>query len=325
MPVTSTARTALVLSLPLLAAVGCTTLHDQPDQVRHDTVPLAPLFSPLFDREVSDDGTSSSWSTLFWLVGHDEEQPRSTSWALPLWWHEDDPPYVETTLLFPLWYERKAHDETVRWITPLYGWQTSPEARTDWVVLDVFDWQRSHVADAWRSGLWLVYDVDHRDARTDFTLVPFISKSILPLGHLAKFEWGYPAEGVTVGALGRTGSRRFEIANLAGFFTLFGYDDVGDTREIRVGTLFSDEVLSIFRSWRGRGEDDPFVREWLFPVYMNLQDEEGGWSLVGPLWGDVDDRVAGTHTDWWLMGLLSRSTSGAGTSWSVCGLTVAGP
>lgn len=320
------ARSSCARALVLLAASalgGCATLSDQPDAVRHDKVPWAPLFSPFYARSVSEDGSSWRWSSLLWLVGQDVEAQRRTSWALPFYWREVDPPYVETTMVFPLWFERLGHESTFRFITPLYGYSSTPESRTDYAVLNVFDWERSRTGDAWRSGLFLVYDAEHRGPRTDLTLVPIIGMSV-PLGHLARFQWGYPAQGVTVGALGRTSSRRIELANLLGFFTLFGYDDVGDRREVRVGTLFSNEVLSIFRSWRGRGED-PFVREWLFPLYMNVQDADGGWSYVGPLWGDRSDHVAGTHTDWWLLGLLSRSTSAEGVTWSVAGFTVSGP
>lgn len=315
----------LALLALVLSSLACVMpRHDQPDQLRHDTVPLAPVFSPIFDHEVSEDGSSSSWSALLWLLGRDVEGERTTSRALPFWWHDVDPPYSETTVLFPLYFSRLTPETTTRWFTPVWGYSSSPEERTDQVVLDVFDWQRSRVEDRWRSGLFLVYDWEHwPGGRNDFTLVPIIGMSF-HLGHLARFQWGFPPEGERVGALGRTASRRFELLNLLGFVTLFGYDDVGDRRDIRLGTLLSNDILSVFRSWRGRG-DDPFVREWLFPLYMNAQDADDGWMYVGPLWGTRDDRVAGTHTDWWLLGLFSRSEASDGVRWKVAGLTVVGP
>jgi hypothetical protein len=115
------------------------------------------------------------------------------------------------------------------------------------------------------------------------------------------------------------------LLNAFGIVAAFGYDDVGDRREIRALTLFSNEVLSIFRSWRGRGGEDPFVREWLFPLYMNVQDVDGGWWYAGPLWGRIDDHVGDTSTDWWLLGLLSRNTSAEGDTWSLLGLPIVSP
>lgn len=316
------ARLALLV-LALASSACVMPRHDQPDWLREDTVPLAPAFSLLYDHEVSANGESEEWSALLWLLGGWREGERHGSRALPFWWHDVDPPYSETTVLFPLWFERTTPETTTRWITPLYGYSSTPESRGDWVVLNIFDWQRSRLSDRHRSGLFLVYDWESWGERVDFTLVPIIGMSF-HLGHLARFQWGFPPDGERVGALDREGSRRFELVNALGFATLFGYDDVGDRRDIRLGTLLSNEVLSVFRSYRGRG-DDPFVREWLFPLYMNMQDADDGWMYVGPLWGSQDDRVAGTHTDWWLLGLLSRQEAPDGVRWSVCGLEIVGP
>jgi hypothetical protein len=210
----------------------------------------------------------------------------------------------------------------VRWrfTTPLWGFREDDDGRQDWLFFGLFDRAASAREDRARSGLAFVYDdEDHAGPRRDLSLVP-----ILGLAHLLRVEWGYPGEGVNVPALGRESSRRWELLDLFGFVTLAGYDDVGDRREFRLLTLFSNELLSPIRSWRGRG-DDPFVSEWVFPLYMNRQDASGGWLYVGPFWGSIEDREADTHTDWWLLGLVSRQRSPAGESWSVCGLTVAGP
>ncbi|MFT7462407.1 MAG: hypothetical protein ACI9EF_000747, partial [Pseudohongiellaceae bacterium] len=113
--------------------------------------------------------------------------------------------------------------------------------------------------------------------------------------------------------------------DLLGIVQLFGYDDVGDRREVRAFTLFSDEVLSLFRSWRGRSDEDPFVREWLFPVYFNVADAESSWFAAGPLWGHFEDRVEETETHWWLLGLLSRSAAPEGNTWRLLGLPIVSP
>jgi len=300
------------------ATLGCTTpLRDAPDSERKTQWNLGPLYA----SSESDDGSSWSWSTLFWLIGADAEGERNSQRALPVWWYGEDPPYAKTTMVFPLYFSRTTSAEITRWFTPLYGYTESKQQRSDRALLDVWDWTRAQEGPRSRSGLFLVYDHERYDERRhDFTLVP-----LLGLAHLAHFEWGFPAAGERAPALGRSASRRFELLNAFGIVAAFGYDDVGDRREIRALTLFSNEVLSIFRSWRGRGGNDPFVREWLFPLYMNVQDVDGGWWYAGPLWGRIDDHVGDTSTDWWLLGLLSRNTSAEGDTWSLLGLPIVSP
>jgi len=316
------------LLFALLTAAGCTSpVLDGPDQLRQDKVPLAPVFSPFYAYSVSDDASSWSWSSLFWLLGADAEADRSSARALPFWWTRRQGDESETTLIFPLYFGHTARgaagagqDTRVRFWTPFWGYRSSPEERQDWYLLNLFDTGWSRTEPRGRSGLFLVYDYEgHDERRKDFSLVP-----ILGMAHVAKVEWGYPAEGVTVPALGREASRRWELLNLFGFITLFGYDDVGDRREWRMLTLFSNEMLSPLRSWRGRG-DDPFVSEWVFPLYMNRQDEQGGWLYAGPVWGQRIDREAKSTVDWWLLGLVSRTRAPVGNSWKLLGFTVAGP
>ena len=319
MPV-SLQRVSFALALTLILGVGpgCTTpLRDDPASQRESQVPLGPLYS----SEASEDGSSWSWSTLFWLIGADADGERNSQRALPFWWHGMDPPYSETTFVLPLYFGRTSQAEEIRWFTPLYGYTETPETRSDHLLLNLWDWTRSRTGPASHSGVFLVYDHSRLDElRHDLTVVP-----VLGLAHLFHSEWGFPAAGETTPALGRSASRRFDVLDLLGIVQLFGYDDVGDRREVRFVTLFSDEVLSLYRSWRGRGDDDPFVREWLFPLYMNVADADGGWSYVGPLWGDFHDVETQTETDWWLLGLVSRSQSPEGTTWSLAGLPVVGP
>lgn len=303
----------------MLLLASCTApRQDEPAKVRHDKVPLAPWLSPLFDYSVSEDGTSWQWSSLLWMVAAEREDETRSSRVFPLWWQSSDPPYAESTLLFPLYYSRSSPADERRFYSLLYGYVDGPEARTDWVLVPFFRWERSKTREMNSSWFLFVYDWEREEHVKQLTLLP-----ILYLVHLAKFEWGLPAEGETVPALGRASSRRFELLDLL-FFSLFGYDDVGDRREIRIATFLRSEMLSPIRSWRGRG-DDPFVREWVFPLYMNVQDEDDGWLYVGPLWGQFSDRVEQTQTDWWLLGLFSRREAPEGVSWSVLGLTVAGP
>jgi hypothetical protein len=304
--------------LCLAATLGCTTpLNDAPDKLRKSSWNAGPLYS----ASESEDGSSWSWSTMFWLIGADAEGQRNTQRALPFWWHAEDTPYAETTMVFPLYFSRVTAVETTRWFTPLYGYTESDDQRSDRILLDVWDWTRAQAGPRSRSGLFLVYDHEQYDEmRHNFTLLP-----LLGLAHLAHWEWGFPAAGVRAAELGRSASRRFDLIDVLGMVQVFGYDDVGDRREIRALTLFSNEVMSIFRSWRGRRDDDPFVREWLFPLYMNVQDVDSGWKYIGPLWGRIDDHTTNTSTDWWLLGLLSRTSSAAGNTWRVLGLPVISP
>jgi hypothetical protein len=310
----------VLLAALLLAPTACVSpVQDAPSAVRHDRLPAAPVFNWLATWQRSDDGTSWRWSGPLWLFGSEAEGPRRASWFFPLWWSWGEELYVDNDLFFPLYYQRTAAHERWRFYTPLYGSIESDEGRADYVLGPILRWRRSHTEDAWFSSLFPLWSWDHQGPRDDLTLVP-----ILGLAHLAHFEWGYPPEGVEVGALGREGSRRFELLNLFGFVSLFGYDDVGDRREWRVLTLLSSEMLSPIRSWRGRG-DDPFVREWVFPLYMNVADADGGWFYLGPFWGQSWDTESDHHTDWWLLGLVSRSEAPEGDTWRVLGLPVISP
>lgn len=312
------ARTLLAL-LPLTLLAGCTsTLLDSHEKQRESAL-LAPSWSPLFAWSRSPDRTSWSWSSAFWLVGADQEADRGTTRALPFWWSQRSED-ASTELLFPLYFGHTALDARWRFYTPLWGFRDDENSRHDYFVFNLFDVGSSKLQERWRSGLFLVYDLErHEGTRRDFALVPLWSWA-----HLFRSEWGFPADGVTVPALGRDGSRRWEVLNLFGFVTLLGYDDVGDRTEWRLLTLFSNEMLSPLRSWRGRG-DDPFVSEWVFPVYMNHRDETGGWLYAGPFWGQVTDTVDETVTDWWALGLVARTRAPEGNTWRVFGLPVSGP
>ena len=315
----SVSRLALPFVL-VLTVVACNSPRlDQPGKVRHAKVPLDPWFSWIYEYDASDDGSSFTWSTLLWTIGHSREDESTATHVFPLYWAWDDPPYSSSTLFIPLYYGRTSNDETTRFFSLLYGYSDSAEQRTDWVLPPIFHWRRSKEADVWGSSLLLVYDWQHDYGKTSFTFI-----SLLGLAHVFRGEFGLPPEGEFVGALGRTSSRRFDLLNILGIISLFGYDDVGDRREIRVLTLFSNEMLSPLRSWRGRS-DDPFVREWAFPLYMNVQDEDSGWMYLGPLWGTIDNRLKETSTSWWLLGLVSREDSPDGVSWSLAGFTVSGP
>jgi len=310
-------RFALTLLLPLLLfGAGCRTLrHDAPDKLRHSDTFLPPIYS----SASSNDGTSHEWSAAFWLVGSDVEGERKHKRALPFYWHDEDPPYSESTLWFPFYYTSESAAESRRFYSFLYGSIDSPEVHSDYVLMPFFYREYSKVADSSRSGVLLVYDWRYEEGRTDLVLFP-----ALGLAPIFRMTSGMPPDGETVPANGRSSSRRFEIVNVLGLISLFGYDDIGDRREVRFLTLFSSEVISLFRSWRSRG-DDPFVREWLFPLYMNLQDEDDGWYYVGPLWGGMSDRVNQTETNWWAAGLVSRTEAPEGNTWRIAGIPISRP
>ena len=312
------ASRAIVLALLFLA--GCTTpLLDQDEKLRHSSA-FAPGWSPIFARSVSDDGTSWNWSTLFWLIGADREADRGTNRALPFWWSGYEGDERRTHVVFPLYFGHTAGDVKWRFYTPLWGYRDDPESRHDYVAFNLWDWGRAKDGEHNKHGLFAVYGYEnHGGGRYDFRLMPFWR-----LAHLLRYEWGFPGEGVTVPALGRSGSRRIELLNLFGFITLFGYDDVGDRREYRLLTLFNNESWSPLRSWRGRG-DDPNVSEWVFPLYMNKQSEKGGWLYVGPFWGQRIDTEAERVTDWWLLGLVSRTRLPEGNTWKLLGFSVVSP
>jgi hypothetical protein len=309
-------RLAALLPVLLAALSACTgPLLDEPGKVRRTQVFLPPLFT----YNASDDGTSHDWSALIWLVGHERESERTHTRILPFWWHDDEPPYSSNTLLFPFYYGRQSGGETTRFFSLLYGYQDLGDLQRQYVVPPLFYREASRTQDYHRSGFLILYDWKHQGGRDDIVLF-----SLFGLVTALHLERGLPPDGETVPALGRTGSRRFELANVLGLVSLFGYDDVGDRRDVRAFTLFSSEILSPVRSWRGRG-DDPFVREWLVPVYMNAQDADGGWYAVGPLWGSWHDDVASTRTTWFLAGLLARSSAPEGVTWRLLGLPVLDP
>jgi hypothetical protein len=323
MPSRSTVRAARCAlgALGLLAGAAglgaCSgPLLDSPSQVRHHDLFLPPLVTV----SSSEDGSSYQWSALLWLVGHEVEGTRTHTRVLPFWWQDDEPPYEENTLLFPLYYSRQSEVEDTRFFTPIYGWVERGELRADYVLGPILWREYSRTADYWRTSILFLYDWKHEGEQNDISVLSFFG-----LVSAFSMQNGRPPEGETVPALGREHSRRFEIANIFGLVTAFGYDDIGDRREIRALTLLSSELLSPVRSWRGRG-DDPFVREWVLPVYMNAHNDDGsGWFALGPLWGEIDDTSAGTATDWWLAGLLSRTEAKEGNTWRVAGIAVSEP
>lgn len=301
------------LAALFLLLAGCTgPLLDRPSAARRTEVFLPPLVS--VDR--SPDGSSWSWSALFWLAGAEAEASRRHARALPLWWHDSEPPYVEQTLLFPLWYQRSSPDSQAWFASLLYGRIEGPELRSDYVLPPVFWMERARDGSYRRSSLLLAWDETRRGAQSDVSVV-----TLLGLATLLHWQGGLPPQGEAVGAEGRAASRRVELADVLGLVTLGAWDDVGDRRDLRLLTLASNERWSLFRSWRGRGAD-PFVREWLFPLYARVDDGPQGWSYVGPLWGGWHDDSG--RTDWWALGLLSRRSGPDGTTWRVLGLPVAG-
>lgn len=304
-------RRALAALFLLLA--GCSgPLLDRPSAARRTELFLPPLVTVA----ESPDGSSWSWSALFWLLGAEGEATRRHARALPLWWHDSEPPYLEQTLLFPLWYQRRSTDSQAWFASLLYGRIEGPELRSDYVLPPVFWMERAHDGSYRRSSLLLAWDETRRGAQYDVSAV-----TLLGLATLLRWQGGLPPQGEAVGAEGRDSSRRVELADVLGLVTLGGWDDVGDRRDLRLLTLFSNERWSLVRSWRGRGAD-PFVREWLFPLYVRVDDGTEGWRYFGPLWGGWHD--AGGSTDWWAAGLLSRSRGPEGTTWRVLGLPVAG-
>jgi len=305
-------RTALGALFLLLA--GCAgPLLDRPSaQRRHDV-----FLPPLVTADSSPDGSSWSWSALFWLAGQEAEATRRHTRVLPFWWHDSEPPYVEQTLLFPLWYSRESRDSQAWFASLLYGRSVGPEMRSDYVLPPVYWIERAHDGSYRRSSLLLAYDETRHGGQRDVSVV-----TLLGLATLLRWQGGLPPAGEAVGAEGRSASSRGWFADLFGIVTLAGWDGAGDRRDLRLLTLFSNERWSLARSWRGRG-DDPFVREWLFPVYASVQDADRGWSYVGPLWGGWHEGAR--RTDWWALGLLARHTAPEGVTWRVLGLPVLGP
>jgi hypothetical protein len=139
---------------------------------------------------------------------------------------------------------------------------------------------------------------------------------------LLTVETGYPPEGENVPALGAS-SRRIFGPEALGLISL----SLTSRRSATAATCACSPCsparsLAVPQSWRGRG-DDPFVREWLFPLYMNVQDPGEGWLYVGPFWGQRHD--ADGLTDWWLLGLLSRREESAGNTWRILGIPIVSP
>ena len=309
------ARACLALLLPLLgAACIAPPRQDAPEKVRHDDVFLPPFYS----SDVSADGTSWSWDAALWLLGQDVEGERRHARALPLYWHDSDPLFGERELWFPFYYRKDSPAERTRWYSLFYGRHQEGEVVTDYVLFPLYYDQRSETVDYRRTGFFLLWDWRAEGPRRDVTLV-----SLLGLATLVQWQSGLPPDGETVGALGREHSRRVKGGDVLGIVTLFGYDDVGDRRELRFGTLFSNEPWSLFRSWRSRDPDNPFVSEWLFPLYMNRYDEGGdGFHYVGPLWGGYASPDEESETDWWALGLVSRNRSPVETTWRIAGIPV---
>ena len=312
-------RVALRLVVPalLMGLSACSTpLLDEPGKVRENGFILPPVY---WDA-ASADGTSWCWWGAFGLIGQERESDRSSAWALPFWWRTSDDPYSESMGLLPFYYGRTTPTETSRFYSLLYGYKETETWRNDYALIPLISHRASKVDDTTHTTVFPLYDWQTEQGVDDLTLIP-----LLGLAHLYKAGWGYPAAGERAGAMGRDGSRRLELVNLLGIVSLAGYDDVGDTREVRVLSLFSNETWSPLYSRRGRAEDDPFVREWLFPLYANVGDDDGGWAYVGPFWGWMDDTEEQSHTDWWLLGLLSRNQAPAGDTWRVLGIPVSEP
>ena len=204
-----------------------------------------------------------------------------------------------------------------RFLSLLYGWSKSPEGRTDYVLPPIFWNQFSYDGSHRDTFLLFVFDSERYNQQTTLTLV-----SLLGLASLLTVETGYPPDGETVPADGRESATRVYGPQALGLISLFGYDDVGDRRDMRLLTLFSSEKLSLFRSWRGR-DGNPFCREWLFPVYMNVQNDDDGWLYVGPFWGQWHG--GGSETNWWLLGLLAHTSAPEGDTWRLLGIPIVSP
>ncbi len=312
-------RPALPAVLGVLLASCSTPLLDAPSEVRQNRVVLPPVY---WDAE-SADGSSWCWWGAFGLVGAEAESQRSGAWALPLWWTTSDPPYSESTALLPFYYGSTTLNETSRFYSLLYGYKESDTWRNDYALIPIFSRRASKLEDTVHTTVFPLCDWQTERGVDELTLVP-----LLGLAHVYKAGWGYPADDGdrSDDRMGdHSGGRRLELVNLLGIVSLLGYDDVGETRELRALTLFSNETWSPLYSRRGLAPDDPFVREWLFPLYTNVADDDGGWAYVGPFWGWIDDTAERSHTDWWLLGLLSRNQAPAGDTWRVLGIPVSEP
>lgn len=303
---------ALLAGLLLASLAACTSpRRDEPSLQRESVVTLPPLVV----ASSSPSGTSRGWWALLGLLGHDVEADRVHTRVLPFWWHTDDPPYAETKLVPLVYYGRESAAESTRVYSLLWGRSESPEQTTHYGLVPLYRRARAHDDSFSRTTLFPLFDNERNGPARDLTIVPLFG-----LAHLASFETGRPADGPTVPAMGRSSSARGDLLSVLGLVSLVGYDDVGDTRELRALTFFSSETLSVFRSWRSRDPDVPFAREWLFPLYMDVQDADGGFSYVGPLMGSFVDRVEDERTDWWLLGLVSRKTTSEDSRWRVLGV-----
>ncbi len=309
-----------VVALLLTVLSACSsTLLDAPSKVRHDEVYLPPIYT----SAMSDDGTSSEWSAFFWLLGGSQEADREHSRALPFYWHSSEEPYASTTTVFPFYMTKTTAAEEWRFYSLLYGTIDTQHWTKYYLLAPIMSWtlpKDPSGPGGGSSSFVALWDYRRDGDITHTTIAP-----LLGFAHLAQLDLGYPADGIEVGALGREASRRISLVDVLGLVTLFGYDDVGDTTETRVLTIGRNEPWSLYRNWSSRDPDDNFRKHWLFPLFADVQDDDGGWSYAGPLWGRIDDTAEGTETDWWLLGLVSRTTSVEGNTWKVAGLPVAGP
>jgi hypothetical protein len=143
------------------------------------------------------------------VAGQDVESDRRHSRLLPIWWHDSEPPYLETTLLFPLWFERKTPDTTTRFFSLLYGYVDGPELRTDYVLPPIFWLERSHDGSYRQSGVFLLWNDKRQGEQYEFT---FIRRA----GHGPARGDG-PAAGGGERARPRAHvSRRIELLNILG-------------------------------------------------------------------------------------------------------------
>lgn len=313
-------RRAVAAALVALAFAACQSAQlDAPGKARQSDVFLPPLYT----SSSSEDGTSSAWSAFFWLAGGSQEADREHTRVLPFYVHFEEEPYHDTTVVFPFYMSKDTVAETWRFYSLLYGFIETEHWTKRYLLAPIFSWTLPKDPDGPggpSSSVLALWDQSWDGDVSHTTIAP-----LLGFAHLAKLDLGYPAEGVTVGALGRDESMRISLVDVLGAVTLFGYDDVGDTVETRVLTLGRNERWSLYRYWSSRDPENDFHRHWLFPLFGDVQDETGGWSYVGPIWGRIDDLSEGTETDWWLLGLLSRTRAEAGETWRVFGLPVVGP
>lgn len=313
-------RPACLLVVVACLFASCTsTLLDAPGQVRERDV----FVPPLYTSSSSPDGTSSDWSAAFWLAGGSREADREHSRVLPFYWHSEEQPYDDTTVWFPFYMSKDTAAERWRFYSLLYGTVDTEHWTKHYLLAPIVSWTLPKDPDGTggpSSKVLALWDQTRDGPVSHTTVAP-----LLGFAHLAKLDLGYPGEGVEVGALGRESSGRVSLLSALGLVSLFDYNDVGDHTETRLLTLFSNDPMALYRYRASRDPESDERSHWLFPLYGDVQDETGGWSFIGPVWGRIDDVAEGTETDWWLLGLVARTRAEAGETWRVLGLPVVSP